>query len=113
MKINREVLVFVAVLGLSPAGCATLERSGVIEQTDRLKAAGFREQPADTPEKLALLGSMPAHKVVTRVEHGESVYSYADPDYCRCLYVGGPQEYSTYERLFKQAEDAEFQNSAR
>src|SRR5262249_50085928 len=69
-------------------------------------AAGFQAQPADTPEKLANLRAMPPRQLVSQAKDGTVVYSYADPDYCRCLYVGGPPEYSVYQRLAVQQEIA-------
>jgi hypothetical protein len=33
---------------------------------------------------------------------GIVVYRYVDPYHCRCFYVGGPEEYSAYERLLVQ-----------
>lgn len=64
-----------------------------------LAAAGFEMQPADTPERLADLKSMPSRKLVARSTDGKVVYTYADPEWCRCVYVGGPEEYSAYRRL--------------
>ena len=94
-----RALAAFAVTGLSLAGCATFERNEVTGQEQWLAAAGFRAQPADTPEKMSSLASRPAHKLVSQPEDDHYVYSYAHPDYCRCLYFGGPEEYSAYERL--------------
>jgi hypothetical protein len=32
------------------------------------------------------------------------VYTYADPENCHCLYVGGPKEFSQYQRLLVERE---------
>jgi len=59
-----------------------------------LAAAGFQKKIADTPEKLAHLGTLtPARKLVTHRQDGRLYYVYADPVVCRCLYVGTPAEY--------------------
>jgi hypothetical protein len=50
---------------------------------------------------------MPPRKLVSQAKDGNFVYSYADPDYCQCLYVGGPQEYSAYQRLAVRKEIAQ------
>jgi hypothetical protein len=42
---------------------------------------------------------MPPRQLVARSEDANFAYSYADPDYCQCLYVGGPNEYAAYQRL--------------
>jgi hypothetical protein len=64
-----------------------------------LAAAGFRAKPADTQAKLENLNTMPPRKLVSHVEDGHFVYSYADPDNCHCLYVGGDKEYSEFQNL--------------
>lgn len=64
-----------------------------------LAAAGFWAKPANTLARLANLDSMPPRKLIAQVREGRPVYSYADPDNCRCLYMGGPKEYSAYQRL--------------
>ena len=42
---------------------------------------------------------MPPLKIVARTQGDGVVYTFADPDKCRCLYVGGSKEYSAYQRL--------------
>jgi hypothetical protein len=50
-----------------------------------LEDAGFKETPANTPERQALLTSLPARQIVARAY---GTYVYADPQVCNCLYVG-------------------------
>ena len=45
-------------------------------------------------------------------QNGNFVYTYADPDYCQCLYVGGSTEYAAYQRLAVQQEIAEEREAA-
>jgi hypothetical protein len=91
--------LLVAAAALSLVGCATLHRSEAQNTEQVLAAAGFRAKPADTPAKLENLKTMPPRKLVSHVEDGHFVYSYADPDNCRCLYVGGETEYSAFQKL--------------
>ena len=56
-------------------------------------------RPADTPERQEDLRSVPPHRIVTRTKDGNVVYTYADPDNCHCVFVGGDKDYSEYERL--------------
>jgi hypothetical protein len=91
---------------LALGGCAALQRGAIASTEQLLEAAGFTMQPADTPEQLAQLEAMPAHTLVTRSEEGHAVYAYADPGNCKCVYIGGPAEYSNYTELAKQAEIA-------
>jgi hypothetical protein len=80
-------------------GCATIRRSESRNTEQLLAAAGFRMQPADTTEQRKHLTKMPPYRLSSHTENGNVVYTYADPENCRCVYVGGPEEYSAYQRL--------------
>ena len=92
--LNRAALLL-AVPALVGAGCATLHRYQASQTEQVLTAAGFQRRPADTPE----LRSVPPYRITSRTQGGNVVYTYADPDNCHCVYVGGQNEYSEYERL--------------
>jgi len=83
------------------AGCGLLaERRAAATLNERLVAAGFRGVPADTPAKREHLAKMP--KLVftsTTTKNGERRYLLADPDRCRCLYVGDEAAYQRYTNL--------------
>lgn len=91
------VLVTVALLVL--AGCATIRRYEATSTEQLLGSAGFRMQPADSPERLAALATIPPLKLVAGHEDRNVVYTFSDPQNCRCLFVGGSKEYSAYQRL--------------
>ena len=100
MRVTTQIgAIFVAAAALALVGCATLHRSEAQNTEQVLAAAGFRAKPADTPAKLENLNKMPPRKLVSHVEDGHFVYSYADPDNCHCLYVGGEEEYSAFQKL--------------
>jgi len=63
-----------------------------------LTAAGFQAQPADTPEKLVQLRLLTQGKVLWRPQDGQIRYVYADPARCKCLYVGGDEQYLRLRR---------------
>jgi hypothetical protein len=65
------------------------------ETTEQLlAAAGFDQKLADTPEKLANLEMLtPARKLAPQVRDGRLYYVYADPDLCKCLFVGSAAQY--------------------
>ena len=60
-------------------------------------AAGFVVKYATTPEKSAILRSLPPDKLVTRTKDGKLYYVYADAALCNCAYVGTPQAYAAYQ----------------
>ena len=112
MQVYRNVVVLALIIALPLAGCAAIQRSEARDTEQLLAAAGFQAKPAETPEKLANLKTMPPRQLVARSKDGNFVYTYADPDYCQCLYVGGPQEYSAYQRLAEQKEIAQEEQNA-
>ena len=72
-----------------------------------LTAAGFHMVSADTLDRQNDLRSMPPHRIVSRRKDGTVEYTYADPDNCRCVYIGGEKEYSEYDRLRVEREIAQ------
>jgi len=99
----RFVVLFAAILAVT--GCATTRREAASTE-QLLAAAGFQMRPADTPERVAALASMPREKLVVRSKDGNVVYTYADPEKCHCLYVGGPKEYAALQQIGIQREIA-------
>ena len=103
---TRHILVFAAAL-LTLSGCAAIRRHEAASTEQLLAAAGFQMRPADNPERLHDLATMPPLKVVARTNDGNVVYTFADPDKCHCLYVGGSKEYSAYQGLVAERQIAQ------
>ena len=93
-------------------GCATIRAHQTAETEQVLAAAGFQVEPADTPEKLAHLQTLTPRKVVRDVRDGQPEYVYADPQTCKCLYVGDEQRYQKFQELSLQKKIADEQRSA-
>jgi len=104
--LNRTGLLL-AVPALFGPGCAMIERLQATETGRMLAAAGFHMVLADTPERQDDLRSRPPHRIMSRTKDGNVEYTYADPDTCHCVYVGGENEYSEYERLRVKKEIAQ------
>jgi hypothetical protein len=94
-RLGAPFLVAAVLLG----GCAAFRGSDEPTTEQLLATAGFRVTTAETPAQLASLNSLPPRVLVSQPKDDHFVYSYADPDSCRCIYVGGPEEYSAYQRL--------------
>jgi hypothetical protein len=94
--------IVLALTALSLAGCATLQAGDTRATEDLLAAAGFQMKPADTAERLAHLQTLKARTVVRQPEGSEPRYVYADPQGCKCLYVGTEQQYQEYRKLSQQ-----------
>ena len=111
MRWTTPILPLVA-LGLSVTGCAAIRAHQAVETEQVLAAAGFQVKPADTPEKLAHLQMLTPRKVVRYMRDGQPQYVYADPETCKCLYVGDEQRYQKYQALSLQKQIADEQLSA-
>ena len=97
---------------VTAAGCATMQAAATRSTEELLSAAGFHMEPADTPEKLAELQTLPARQVLPRTRDGKTTYVYPDPRVCHCLFVGGEPQYQQYERLRVQTDIANEESSA-
>ena len=105
------VLVLLVVVGA--AGCATLQAAEIRSTEGMLAAAGFRVEPADTPEKQADLQQPSARALVRQTQDNQALYVYRDPIVCNCRYVGGEPEYQRYEKLRAEKEIADHQARAK
>ena len=102
----RSVIVLAAVV-VALSGCATIRRHEALDTERVLSAAGFHMKLADTPAKLANLQALPTRRLVANERAGRLYYVYADPEVCRCLYVGTEPQYQEYQRLALQKQLAD------
>ena len=66
-----------------------------------LEDAGFVMRRADTPEKVARLRLIPPRQFVTRTGKGGRYYLWADPDTCKCVFVGGAGALQSFKDMRK------------
>lgn len=93
----RSFLLF--SMGLALSGCS----AGVVQKEDLLSASGFQYRPADTPQRIASLQTLPAHRFVRQVRDGRAFWLYADPTVCKCVYAGSDEAFSAYKQaVFQQ-----------
>jgi len=93
MLVDRRLYVTLFfICGLS---FAAAQQSSV--PNNLFTAAGFVVKYATTPEKRAILQSLPPDKLVRRTKHGRIYYVYADAARCNCAYVGTPEAYAAYQ----------------
>jgi hypothetical protein len=78
---------------------AWAKTKGSIERKENaLSAAGFEPRPANTPQRQQMLARLPADKFSRRVKGDATIYVYADPKVCNCLYIGDQTAYAAYQR---------------
>jgi len=76
------VLLLFGIVGAMPSAQAQLA-------TDmKLEDAGFIMRRADTPEHMAQLRRLPPRQFATRMGKTGRYFIWADPDTCRCAFVG-------------------------
>jgi len=87
------------------------EPSTVLETEARLVKAGFRRVPIETPDQNGAVAQLPMHRLNRYQSASGSVFWYADPTVCRCLYEGDQTTYETYAGILQQEHDtAEYIN---
>ena len=94
--LTRRVVIGSALLvcGLS---FALAQQQIVVIPNNLFTQAGFVVKYATTPEKRAILRSLPPDKLVKRMKNGTLYYVYADAAGCNCAYVGTAQAYAAYQ----------------
>jgi hypothetical protein len=89
------------VASLAIAGCQTPQQR-VEKKEDNLAAAGFTIRPANTPERISMLRSLPPNRFSRQIKGSKVTYVYADPLDCSCLYIGSQQDYGRYRQAMQQ-----------
>jgi hypothetical protein len=103
-RIALAAVVLTTMLG----GCTAMRRDQAAETTNYLTQAGFKVLRADTPERVAKLNTLTPYKVVPwKRKTGGTVYAYAEPDLCKCVYVGSPKQYAKFLQLLNAGQAAE------
>ena len=95
-RLSRASMAIGLVLSLGACASTTLMTE------DLLKQAGFRQLPADSPQKIAHLQTLPEKRLVGRTYQGKKYYVYSDPNGCKCLYIGTPAQYQAYQGILQQ-----------
>jgi hypothetical protein len=97
--IRSSGLALVAALVVSFSGCTAIDQISATQDEKLLQTAGFKVVPGDTPERIQALDTLAPGKI-SRIGRGGTIYYvYADPNECRCLWVGNQAQYERYQRL--------------
>ena len=64
-----------------------------------LETSGFVMRPALTPQQLERVKLLPPHTFIARTKNGQSYFLYADPDLCKCVFVGNALAMANYQGL--------------
>ncbi|HEV3109336.1 MAG TPA: hypothetical protein VGY99_02495 [Candidatus Binataceae bacterium] len=67
-----------------------------------LDPSGFKSMPIDTPAKQKVIGGLTPLTFNQLAHHGKIRYWFADPYYCKCVYVGDELAYLRYKQAKKE-----------
>ena len=65
----------------------------------KLEDVGFVMRAANTPQQIERLRLLPPRTFVARSKNGRRYYLYADPDYCKCVFLGNELAMRNYRDL--------------
>jgi hypothetical protein len=94
MLVRRARIVAFLIFGLSGGADASQEGKDM-----KLEDMGFVMRPADTPAQIERLRQLPSRTFVARSKNGRRYYLYADPDYCKCVFVGDETAMRNYRDM--------------
>lgn len=86
------------LFGLGALIADQMQQRVIMRYEGNLSIAGFVVHRADTPDLQTRLDLLPPHQMLQRVREGTIRYVYADPDVCRCVYVGSQQAYDLFRK---------------
>jgi hypothetical protein len=92
--LHAPLVALSLIAGAIPA--CQLQQQSIIQHEDNLSAAGFVVHLANTADRQAMLHRLPPNQFVRRVNGDQTLYVYADPVACSCLYVGNQQAFDRY-----------------
>ncbi|TAJ25393.1 MAG: hypothetical protein EPO67_21190 [Reyranella sp.] len=110
---SLKSVIAVAALAGALTACSTTPK--MESKQDMLSDAGFKVVSLKTPGQTAQFKKLPAHKLTKKNYQGKTVWVYADPTMCGCLYMGTPGNYNAYikiatKQMMSQAMRANFQD---
>lgn len=93
--------VFVLTCLLALPGCLSTQQR-ISRKEENLSAAGFAVLPANTPQRLGMLQSLPPDRFHRSFKGDQVSYVYPDPVVCQCLYVGTQRAYGMFQANAQQ-----------
>ncbi len=106
-------VIVTLVLAMLLGSCAMTPQQRAQQMDPMLAAAGFKQYPGDTAQKLQTLQNLPPLKVRRyTAKDGALRFWVSDPYGCQCLYVGNQAAYQRYEAIRIQNRLAEEQQEA-
>src|ERR1700683_757774 len=77
----------------------------ILETEAKLEQAGFHRVAIETPAQNGAVIALPLYRLNSYRSANGSVYWYADPRICSCLYEGDQSAFNRYSGMIQQEED--------
>jgi hypothetical protein len=103
---KRTAFVLALLTAIYAAGCESAQQRANHVET-MLAAAGFHMHPAETGDHVQKLQNMKPLKLQYFFIKGHPRYWFADPKFCKCIYIGDEEDYQKYQQLRLQEKNAE------
>jgi hypothetical protein len=97
MRLPCSIIFAGAVLAL--AGCQTAQQSNYASRHQMLVQSGFTPKPADAPNKVSIMNTLPPNQFVQQTANGKTTVLLSDPTNCKCVYMGDTSAYTGYRGL--------------
>lgn len=96
----RNAPLILAAFGAAAlVGCQTAQQSTLSNRHAMLVNAGFVPKPATTPGKQQVMASLPPNTFVQQTANGKQTFLLAEPDTCKCVYMGDANAYKGYRGM--------------
>jgi hypothetical protein len=97
MTMKTAGTVAALLVGLAGDPALAQERQEAADM--KLEDAGFVMRPATTPAGLASLRKLPPRRFVSRGQGDKRYFLYADPDTCKCVFVGDAKAMQSFRDM--------------
>jgi hypothetical protein len=99
MLVRRARIAVLLIFGLVGSADAGQEGKDMRLEDMGLEDMGFVMRPAGTAARSERLRLLPPRTFVTHVRNGRRYYLYADPDFCKCVFVGDALAMKNYRDM--------------
>ena len=113
----RVIIIILIAIAVSLISCSTYSHyeeskpDKVMETEARLAQAGFKRVSIETPDQNGAVAQLALYQINRYDSAKGSVFWYADPTICQCLYQGDLAAYQRYEGTLEQDKDiADYMN---
>ena len=100
--LKPQIAVALGLVALS--GCAAIEGIQARDSGNILAEAGFTREAAGAAQGASgsSATTLPARQLTRTAANGATVYQFYDPQSCRCVYIGGEEQFAKLQELRKQ-----------